>query len=268
MSPRTLAIAIALLGSAIASHAHGDGLLSGRSGSPPADGLLSGRSVSPPADVKFAFLEAPPPAPAPAPPPPAREGDEYPRKSWEIFPEAGFGAPFCRGDALGASHCADNGNGSVFGGGALYRLTPYVALGAIVSFANFHLDPSRGPGAYSRASFMGFLARGYFADRGAIDPYVETGAGRGDVVMGRADDAGDVRSNGAGLSLLAGAGIDFWLMPYLKIGPALSYRFTWLTDVRTCDARACATAPVADRGAVGSYASLSFVATLALGHEM
>jgi hypothetical protein len=143
-----------------------------------------------------------------------------------------------------------------------------VALGGVVSFASFHLDPSPLPGAYSRASFMGFLARGYFADRGAIDPYVQTGAGRGAVVMGRSEGDVDVRSDGAGLSLVAGAGIDFWLMPYLKIGSALSYRFTWLTDVRTCDARACATAPVADRGAVGSYASLSVVATLALGHEM
>ena len=237
---------MALLAFAFASRARGDGLVSG----------------------PFAFLEAPPPAPPPAPPLPAREGDEYPRRSWEFFPEAGLGAPLCRGDALGASHCGDNGVGSVFGGGALYRVTPYVALGGGVSFATFHLDPSLRPGAYSQANFMGFLARGYFADRGAIDPYVETGAGRGAVVMGGSEGEVDVRSDGAGLSLLAGAGIDFWLTPYLKVGSALSYRWTWLTDVRTCDARACATAPVADRGAVGSYASLSFVATLALGHEM
>jgi hypothetical protein len=242
MSPRTPAIAFGLLGFALASRAHGDG--------------------------RFAFLESPPPPPAPAAPLPARQGDEYARKSWEAFPQAGFGAPFCRGDALGAGHCGDNGTGGVFGGGALYRVSPYVALGAVVSFASFQLDQALGPRAYSRASFMGLLVRGYFADQGAIDPYVETGAGRGAVAMGQSDGAGDVRSEGAGPSLVAGAGIDFWVMPYLKIGPALSYRWTWLTDVRTCDASACATARVADRGAVGSYASLSFVATLALGHEM
>jgi hypothetical protein len=86
--------------------------------------------------------------------------------------------------------------------------------------------------------------------------------------MGTTEGGVDVRSESAGPSAMAGVGIDFWVAPYLKLGPALSYRWAWLTDVRTCSSSACSTVSVADRGAVGSYLSLSFVATLALGHEM
>src|SRR4051794_12230135 len=127
MSLRTLAVAVGLFTFAFAGRA---------SAQPFAGG------------TQLAYLEAPPPAPAPRAPEPARESDEYPRKSWEAFPEVSFGAPFCRGDSLGAGHCGNNGNGSALGGGALYRLTPYVALGASISFANFQLEGSP-PGAYS-----------------------------------------------------------------------------------------------------------------------
>jgi hypothetical protein len=216
----------------------------------------------------FAFLDAPPPAPAPRAPAPAREGDEFARKSWEAFPVVGFAAPFCRGPSLGAGHCGDNGHGPVFGGGALYRVSPYVALGATVSFASFQLDAAPNVAAYSRASFMGLVVRGYFADRGSVDPYVETGIGRGTATTGASDGTVTVESQSAGPSATVGAGIDFWVLPFLKLGPAMSYRWTWLTDVRTCAGASCETTKVSDRGAVGSFASVSLVATLALGHEM
>jgi hypothetical protein len=220
------------------------------------------------ADGRASFLDSPPPLPAPRAPEPAREGDEYARKSWEAFPEAGFGAPFCRGASFGSGLCGDTGNGTVLGGGALYRVSPYVGLGAVASFASFHLDAPPATSSFSRASFIGFVVRGYFSERGALDPYVETGLGRGAAEMGATDGGVDVRSESAGPAAMAGAGIDFWVAPFLKLGPAFSYRWTWLTDVRTCAGGACSTASVADRGAVGSYASLTFVATLALGHEM
>jgi len=249
MSHANLALALALSTVAFAERANAEGFVGGGSG-------------------RFAFLEAPPPAPAPASPAPAREGDEYARKSWEAFPTFGVGAPFCRGDSLGPGRCGDSGAGTVIGGGALYRVSPYVALGADVSFVTFALGAESMPAAYSRASFLGLVIRGYFAERGAVDPYVETGVGRGAAVMGYSDGGTDVRSESSGPSALAGAGIDFWVAPYLKLGPSLSYRWTWLTDVRTCVGTWCETARVADRGAVGSYASLSFAVTLALGHEM
>jgi hypothetical protein len=248
MSPRTIALALGLSSLAIASVARAEAPAAGAS--------------------RFAFLDAPPPEPAPRAPAPAGEADEYARKSWEAFPLAGFAAPFCRGPSLGLGDCGDSGHGTVLGGGALYRISPYVALGATVSFASFQLDGPPSAGAYSRASFMGLLVRGYFSDRGAVDPYVETGFGRGTASTGMSDGTIDVRSDASGPAATVGAGIDFWVLPVLKLGPAISYRWTFLGDVRTCTGAACETVSVSDWGAVGSFASVSLVATLALGHEM
>jgi hypothetical protein len=213
---------------------------------------------------RLAFLDAPPPAPPAFPPSPGREPDEYPRRNWELVPAAGAGTPFCRGGGFGASSCAQSGAGAAFALSALYRLSPYVALGTSLGLASFRLDGSGTASAYSRANWLGLLVRGYFAERGSIDPYVEAGFGRGAVESG---DAG-VRMTGAGPSAMAGAGVDFWVLPYLRLGPALSYRWTWLSGVEMCQATACAAASLAERGVVGSYASLSLVATLALGSEM
>jgi hypothetical protein len=214
------------------------------------------------------FLDSPPPTPAPLPPAPARESDEYPRRAWEGFPEIGLSAPFCRGDSFGVSHCGDSGTGTALGGGALYRVSPSVGLGLEANFSSFELAVDGAQAAYSRASWMGLLVRGYFLDRGAVEPYVETGVGRGDSSAGYTDGVNDVRIEASGPSGLAGAGVDFWVAPYLRMGPAFTYRWTFLTGVRSCVGSTCQTASVADRGAVGSFASLSFVATFAIGREM
>jgi hypothetical protein len=260
MSSLRLALAIGLASLAVVERAQGQAI---RADAPleGSAGPIGGSARS------FAFLDAPPPAPRPLAPGPARESDEYARKSWEFFPEAGFGTPTCRGDSLGPGRCGDSGSGTVLGGGALYRVSPYVALGAVAAFANFQFDRVA-PSAYSHASFVGFAVRGYFSDRGAIDPYVETGIGRGTSTMGYAGGGVEIRSEAAGPSAMASAGIDFWVMPYLKLGPALAYRWTWLTEVRTCAGSTCETARVADWGAIGSYATVSFAATLLLGQEM
>src|SRR2546423_10130726 len=138
MTPRTLVLALAISTLAAAPSARAD--------DGPRAGLDGGAR-------RFAFLDAPPPAPVLRAPAPEREGDEYARKSWEAFPEVGFGAPFCRGTSLGAGHCGDTGNGPVLGGGALYRLSPYVGLGAVASFASFQVDSPATAGAFSSASF-------------------------------------------------------------------------------------------------------------------
>jgi len=216
----------------------------------------------------FSFLEGQPPAPPPFPPAPARESDEFPRRAWEGFPEVGLSTPFCRGDSLGVSHCGDSGPGTALGGGALYSVSPYIGLGIEASFSRFELAIEGAREAYSRASWVGLLVRGYFLDRGAVEPYVETGVGRGSSSAGYSDGVSAFSVDASGPSALAGAGVDFWVAPYLRLGPAFTYRWTFLTDVRSCAGSSCETGSVADRGAVGSFASLSFVATLALGREM
>lgn len=208
---------------------------------------------------RWRFLDAPPPAPPPFPPDPSPEADENPRRTWELTPEGGIGAPFCRGG--GAVGCA--GAGLSFAATALYRFTPYLALGADVSFAQFR-DVTGVAGGHSRANWAGLVIRGYFAEQGALDPYVEVGFGRGGVDSGTAD----LRISGAAPSTMARAGLDFWVLPYLRLGPAISYRWTWLSSLDVCQSGTCTTANAGDLGAVGSYASVGLVATIAVGHEM
>jgi hypothetical protein len=230
-------------------------------------GLTASSSPDPPAAhpvrgtraQRWLFLDAPPPAPPPFPPDPAPEADEHARRTWELVPEAGVGAPFCRGG--GAIGCV--GAGPSFAAAALYRFTPYLAFGLDAAFANFR-DATGVAGGHSRANWVGLVVRGYFAERGAVDPYVEVGFGRGAVDSG----GGDVRISGSAPSTMARAGVDLWVLPYLRLGPALSYRWTWLSSLDVCQAGTCGTASAGDLGAVGSYASLGLVVTLAMGHEM
>jgi hypothetical protein len=214
----------------------------------------------------LAFVDAPPPAPRPAGPSPLREPDEYARRSWEVFPALAVGAPFCRGQALGSGRCGESSAGASIGGGALYRLTPYVAVGGEVHFTSFAASPSAD--AFSRTRWFGLTVRGYFLDRGVLDPYLEAGLGVGSVDAGYAADGHAVQLHGTGPSSSAAAGLDFWVLPYLRLGPALSYRFTWLTQVEQCQDGACAMQSVSDSGAVGSQLSVSLLATFSLGREM
>ena len=223
----------------------------------------------PPNPRRLAFLDAPPPPLRELPPEPTREGDEYPRRSWEAFPSGGAGTPFCRGAAWGLGQCGDATAGATVGAGLLYRVSPYIAIGIDASFARF-ASRAATPGAtpYSHASWIGLLVRGYFLDRGMLDPYVETGFGQGMSAAGYVDAGTEVRTESGAPSVMTGAGIDFWLAPYLRVGPAVSYRIAWLSDVRGCYAGMCTSYAVQDRGAVGSYATFSLRATLALGREM
>jgi hypothetical protein len=224
---------------------------------------------SPPPAPRFAFLDTLPPPLKELPREPTREADEYPRRAWEGFPSGGIGTPFCRGSAFGLGHCGDANSGPTMGAGLLYRVSPYVAIGLDASFARFaSRDSTTGAAAYSHASWVGLLVRGYFLDHGMLDPYVETGVGQGSASAGYVDGATEVRTESAAPSVMAGAGVDFWLAPYLRVGPALNYRLAWITDVRGCYASTCTTYGVDERGTVGSYATLSVRATFALGREM
>jgi hypothetical protein len=206
----------------------------------------SARASTPEVPQRFAFLDAPPPAPPPFPRDPGSEPDEHPRRMWELVPAFGAAAPFCRG----AGWCA--GNGGAVELAALHRFTPYVALGADISWVSFSADAA-GARAFSRASWMGLQVRGYFSEHGVVDPYLAAGIGRGTVAAGDSS----VTVTGAGPSTMAGVGVDFWMLPYLRLGPALTYRWTWLSDTGT--------APLA---VAGSYLSLTVMATVAFGREM
>jgi opacity protein-like surface antigen len=219
---------------------------------------------------RLAYLDAPLPPLAELPPEPTREAEEFPRRTWEAFPSGGVATPFCRGSAFGLGHCGDTSSGPTLGVGVLYRVAPHVAFGLEASFARFASTAAGATETYSRSTSIGLLVRGYFLDHGMFDPYVETGFGQGSAVSGYVDAATGtrVRTEFGAPSFLTGAGIDFWLTPHLRVGPAFNYRFAWFSSVQGCAAATCTTYGVDDRGAVGSYASFSVRATIALGREM
>jgi hypothetical protein len=237
------------------------------SGSPNADVLPVAQGTGA-VEGAVSILDAPPPLPRDLPPAPTREPDEIPRRVWEIFPSGGFGTPFCRGNAFGLGHCGDASSGATLGAGALYRVSPYVALGLDASFARFTAKSASGARDESEATWIGVLVRGYFVDHGVIDPYVETGFGQASADARHVEGDDEIRTELRAPSVMTGAGIDFWVAPYLRVGPALNYRFAFVSSVNGCYGATCTAVGIDERGAVGSYASVSFCATLALGHEM
>jgi hypothetical protein len=223
------------------------------------------------AQISRAFPDLPP-EPLDAPSPPAREPEEYARHAWELSPELGLATPFCRGGTTGDA-CQALGLGFAGGGQGLFRLAPHVALGAAVHFTSLRADTRSLPEGTSDASvttgWIGVIARGYFLDRGALDPYLQAGFGRGTVEQRYASGEQSISLSGAAPATMAGAGLDGWISPSFKIGALLAYHWTFLGDLRTCDrGPLCETVQVTDVGAATSALSLALTATLAFGHEM
>jgi hypothetical protein len=222
--------------------------------------------------ARFAFLDTPPPAPLAPPEGPAPEAEEFARRPWEIAPAIGASSPFCHGETLGIGRCGDTSSGSGAGLAFTFRITPYVGLGVAARASRFRFEPSLGGGeqaaAASASQWIGAFVRGYFLDRGRLDPYVEVGFGRGAVSTTYGTQAGELEIGGAGPATMIGAGLDMWVLPALKLGPSLAYRWAFLSELRVCQAGACGTYAVADGGAPASDVEVSLVGTFAFGREM
>jgi hypothetical protein len=216
------------------------------------------------------FLDRLPPEPRTQAPAPARQEDEMARRPIEIAPEVGWASPICRGDPYGVARCADAASGPGFGGSILYRPTPFVALGGSYHRAAFRFSPgfAQGGASSARLDWGGLLARGYFADRGRIDAWVEAGLGIGRYATEYPLAAGPVSVAATGMATMVGAGVDVWITPDLKIGTALAYRFTFYGDLRVCAAGACRTTAIDDGGVAGSEIAATLGATWAIGKTM
>src|SRR5690606_596665 len=104
---------------------------------------------------RFAFLNTPPPALPSLPPAPERAPTEWARRSWEIVARAGLALPWCSQGAFApCSGFGVEGTASLAG---LYRITPYVGLGAEIGGAGFRLDEGSG-----RAGIVGAIFRAYY----------------------------------------------------------------------------------------------------------
>lgn len=220
---------------------------------------------------RYSFLEAPPPALLPLPPAPARAESEWARKNWEFVPSIGFAVPACRASGGAPSVCDDVGGGMSIGAAALYRVTPYVALGAEISAIELASDPSTSSDAVassqSHALFFGPIFRGYFIEHGSVDPWVALGFGGGNVVARHWAGMASYAVTETTTTTSVGAGVDFWVSPWLKLGPAFEERFVFSTNGEVCSGPGCPSTS-SGGGGVTRTTRLAMDVTLAFGQAM
>jgi hypothetical protein len=120
----------------------------------------------------------------------------------------------------------------------------------------------------ARLDWGGLLARGYFQDRGRTDAWIEAGMGIGRYAIRYGLAGGDVSAAATGPATMVAAGLDVWITPDLRVGPALSYRWTFYGDLRVCSAGACRTESIDDGGIAGSEIAVTIGATWAIGKTM
>lgn len=204
---------------------------------------------------RFAFLNEPPPALPGLPPSPERE-TEWVRRSFEVVAEAGLALPWCSQGAF--APCAGLGTGLSASLAGIYRITPYVGLGAEIAAASFRID-----GGSGHAGVIGPVFRAYFLEQGSIDPWIQVGFGAAHFRTRHAMADIDVEASGPAFS--GAAGVDFWLSPSWKLGPSIGQRFLFPTESRACQAQACGSFTPGQAGGVRRHLNLSLTATFAFG---
>jgi len=217
-----------------------------------------------------------PHAPPPAivlrrPPPPELAPPEYARRPLEIASEVMLGFPSCSDSS--ATRCDGLGAGPGLGLTALWRVSPYFAFGGTLSALSFRFDPSAHSQlerARESGSFYGLLGRVYFADHGAVEPYLELGLGGG---QGRSSareaDSMTYSEAAGGTALRVGGAVELYLGRHVRFGPALDWT-RWRTDrvVRCDESGACADLDANKAGHTLGFTTLSARFTIAIGPEL
>ncbi|MEO8900728.1 MAG: hypothetical protein ABI488_03725 [Polyangiaceae bacterium] len=162
-----------------------------------------------------------------AAPPPELPGPELARRPFELSPELSLGFAQCADGDTDGARCNGLSAGLGGGGNALWRVSPYFALGGTFSALSFGFHPSTSSGlhhASARGLFFGLLGRVYFLDHGPVEPYLELGLGGGSATTS-AREWNDVQydETATGSALRLGGAIEFYLSRHVRLGPA----FTW-----------------------------------------
>ena len=214
---------------------------------------------------------APPPpivleaAPAPQLPPP-----EYPRRPFELTAELLLGLPSC---AIGSNYnqrCDGTSAGPGFGATALWRPSPYFALGGTISALSFGFRPAEGSGL-SRGSadgyFWGLLSRVYFVDHGLLEPYLELGVGRGGVATSAFEAGTDAeyQENSGGLAFRVGGAIEFYLGRHVRLGPAYDWTHLYVQHLRRCGQARCIDLDDASYGHGSGFSTISLRLSVLIG---
>ena len=129
--------------------------------------------------------------------------------------------------------------------------------------------------AGAAAYFLGLVARLYLLEEGSMDPYVQLGVGGAALATafeeGSGVDQQRYEETGAGPALQLSLGLDFYLGPHLKLGPALSYTQVFVDKIRRCQrggAGNCLDLPKGEHGYLDAYATAVARLTFLLGEEL
>ena len=210
----------------------------------------------------------PPPIVLEAPPAPELPPLEYARRPFELTAELLLGLPNC---ALGSSYnqrCDDIAAGPGFGGTALWRPSPYFALGGTVSALSFGFRPKQGSGLSQGSAdghFWGLLTRLYFLDHGLFEPYLELGMGSAGVATQAQEIAGEYQETSAGLAFRVGGALEFYLGRHVRLGPAFDWTRFNVRQMRRCGPTGCVALDQASYGHGIGFSSVSLRLSVLLG---
>jgi hypothetical protein len=205
-------------------------------------------------------LEAPPPPELPAP--------EYARRPFELTAEVVLGLPSC---ALGSSYnqrCDGIAAGPGFGATALFRPSPYFALGGTVSALSFGFRPTQGSGLSQGSAdghFWGLLMRVYFISHGRIEPYLELGMGSAGVATRAQETDAEYQEKSAGLAFRVGFALELYLSRHLRLGPAFDWTHFSVQQMRRCGQARCVDLDRTSYGHGTGFSSLSLRLSVLLG---
>ena len=158
--------------------------------------------------------------------------------------------------------------GPGFGLTALWRPSPYFALGGTFTWLNFAFRPTQGSGfehGTANGHFWGLLGRVYFFDHGPVEPYLELGMGSAAVGTSAREQGDEYRESSAGLAFRVGGAIEFSLSRHVRLGPAYDWTRFNAEAVRRCGQARCFDLDDASYGRATGFSSVSLRLSVQLG---
>lgn len=209
----------------------------------------------------------PPPIVLEAPPPPELPPPEYPRRPFELAAELVIGLPNCAMGSMYNERCEGVKPGPGLGATALYRPSPYFAIGGTISALNLGFRPaadSQLSGGSADGYFWGLLTRLYCFDHGIFEPYLELGVGSAGLATSAREMGDEYSESSAGLAFRVGGAIEFYLSRHVSLGPAYDWtRFN--AHVRRCGQGRCVDLDDAYYGHGTGFSSVSLRVSVLIG---
>ncbi len=232
----------------------------------------SQESESQAADVPYDAWDGeelhPPTTPPPqALPRPVVGRQEHPRRPLELVIKGGTLIPICRAESESNERC---GGLQPFAHGgllALWRVHPHFAWGGGLDRASFRYAPPQRFDWRAGTWFAGLAGRVHGRNEGALDPYLQLDLGWGVVRWSFVDPAGnEIEETATGPTIRIGAGLDYFLLPHVRLGPAVTVAQGVFDRVRRCNTTGdCASLDQRSRGRETASVILFARLTISMG---